>query len=160
MDGGRLLCEPLLYSPLLQNLTLSLRFAPAKMLILLSPPQRGEIGLASSTPPATRQLPGVRWPFVVPPARRIRLRRTGRSPPAKGGDGRRATASANHQRLRLAARSLSTLSPPQWGEIGRAALSPPQLANVCDWQRGRCRRYLPPLRGRKQLLGLGQKPKS
>src|SRR5690606_9367868 len=104
------------------------------MLILLSPPQRGAIGLAPSTPPATRQLPGVRWPFVVPPARRIRLRRTGRSPPAKGGDGRRATASANHQRLRLAARSLSTLSPPQRGEIGRPALSSPQTASVCDWQ--------------------------
>src|SRR5690606_7145120 len=54
----------------------------ARSLSALSPPHRGEIGLAPSTPPATRQLPGVRWPFVVPLARRIRLRRTGRSPPA------------------------------------------------------------------------------
>src|SRR5690606_29611046 len=42
------------------------------------------------------------------------------------------------------------------GEIGRAAPSFPQLANVCDWQRGRCRRYLPPLRGRKRILGFGK----
>src|SRR5690606_25588271 len=68
-------------SPLLRFQTLSFRFAPAKMSKALSPPHRGEIGLAPSTPPATRQLPGVRWPFVVPPARRIRLRRTAARPP-------------------------------------------------------------------------------
>src|SRR5690606_2594823 len=120
------------------------------MLILLSPPQRGEIGLASSTPPATRQLPGVRWPFVVPPARRIRLRRTGRSPPRKGG--------------RWAPRHRCCKPPTSaiGGEIAVDAFSPakggdraPCAVVSANRQRLRlaaspCRRYLPPLRGRKQ----------
>src|SRR5690606_8877985 len=94
-------------SPLLRFQTLSFRFAPAKMSKALSPPHRGEIGLAPSTPPATRQLPGVRWPFVVPPARRIRLRRTGRSPPAPstgsgGGDRAGIGLAANRPRWHIA----------------------------------------------------------
>jgi len=40
-------------------------------------PLRGATGRV----PAASQRPGVRWPFGVPPARRIRLRRTGRLPP-------------------------------------------------------------------------------
>src|SRR5690606_7565897 len=52
------------------------------------------------------------------------------------------------------AKMLILLSPPQRGEIGRAASSPPQIASFGDWRQGQCRRYLHPLRGRKRFRHL------
>src|SRR5690606_22842385 len=99
------------------------------------------------------------WQNPTPGFAKMLILLSGRGPAAFGSSPAFAGLSSCHRHDEFAFGEPAA-HPPHRGEITPASASP-QITGIGELRERRCRAPISPLlRGRKQLLGLGQKPKS